>query len=285
MTEPAIIAELPGHLRIAIPMNPEIPGIIAGFLYLVSAGTQFTSLGREISNAQLIVKLSATIAVLCHGTTVYMDLYGASGINLGLYPMLSLMAVSISGIVLSSSFRRPQENLFIVIFPLATATLVLELSIEGSYSPRADITSGMLAHIVLSVIAYSLLTIAALEAALLSFGDYELKHPKLSILKRLPPLQTMEALLFEMLWVGLIFLSLSIASGFAFLTDIQDQRLIHHTIITLAAWMVFAVLLWGRYQLGWRGAIASRWALSGFALLVVGYFGSKLVLEVILVGA
>ena len=85
-----------------------------------------------------------------------------------------------------------------------------------------------------------------------------------------------------MLWAGLIFLSLSIASGFVFLDDIAGPGLMHHTVITLSAWLVFSVLLWGRYQRGWRGSIASRWVLTGFVLLVVGYFGSKLVLEVIL---
>jgi len=263
-------------------MNPEIPGIIASALYLISAGTQFRSLNRDMPHSRSIVTITATIAVFCHGVAVYLDLYGASGINLGIYPMLSLMAVSIAAIVLISSFRRPLSNLFIIIFPLAMLSLCLELLKTGTYVPRTDITPGILLHIALSVIAYSLLTIAALQAAMLSFGDYEMKHRNFSILHHLPPLQTMEALMFEMLWAGLIFLSLSIASGFIFLGDIAGPGLIHHTVITLAAWLVFAVLLWGRYQLGWRGAIASRWALSGFVLLVVGYFGSKLVLEVIL---
>ncbi len=263
-------------------MNPVLPGVIASLLYLFSAATQFKTLSGEIPHARLMINLAATIAVLFHGITVYIDLYGASGINLGIFPMLSLMAVSIATIVLTSSFHRPLGNLFIVIFPIATLTIGLELAMTGTYAQRPDITPGILIHIVLSVIAYSMLTIAALQAAMLSFGDYEMKHRNLSILTRLPPLQTMEALLFEMLWVGLIFLSLSIASGFTFLAGIDRPGLIHHTVITLAAWLVFAVLLWGRYHLGWRGPVASRWALTGFVLLVVGYFGSKLVLEVIL---
>jgi ABC-type uncharacterized transport system permease subunit len=265
-------------------MNPEIPGIIAAVLYIVSAGAQFLSLNRDIPNVRFIVRSSAAVAVISHGMTIYMDLYGASGINLGIYGMLSLMAFSVATIVLVSSFRRPLANLFIAIFPIATLSLCLELFVTDNYLPRVGLTPGILLHIALSVIAYSLLTIAALQAALLSFGDYEMKNQNLSILQHLPPLQTMEALLFETTWVGLIFLSLSIASGFVFLADISSPGLIHHTVITLAAWLVFAVLLWGRYQLGWRGAVASRWALSGFVLLVIGYFGSKLVLEVILGG-
>ena len=148
--------------------------------------------------------------------------------------------------------------------------------------PRQDVTGGIFSHIALSIIAYSLLTIAATQALLLSFGDNMLRHHQLIILRNLPPLETMEHLMFEMIWAGLVFLTLSIGSGFIFIADFSEPGLVHHTAITLAAWIVFMVLAWGRYQLGWRGAIASRWTLFGFVLLVLGYFGSKLVIEIIL---
>ncbi|MBT7369129.1 MAG: cytochrome c biogenesis protein CcsA, partial [Gammaproteobacteria bacterium] len=86
----------------------------------------------------------------------------------------------------------------------------------------------------------------------------------------------------EMIGWGLIFLSLSIGTGFVFIKDTSLPGLMHHMVITFSAWVVFSVLMWGRFQLGWRGAIASRWTLSGFVLLALGYFGSKIVLEIIL---
>ena len=85
-----------------------------------------------------------------------------------------------------------------------------------------------------------------------------------------------------MIWAGLTLLSISIASGFIFLDNLFAQHLAHKTILSLAAWTTFAVLLWGRHQLGWRGKTAIRGTLTGFSLLVLAYFGSKLVLEVIL---
>ena len=48
------------------------------------------------------------------------------------------------------------------------------------------------------------------------------------------------------------------------------------------AWSVFGVLLWGRWRFGWRGRTAIRWTLSGFTFLALAYFGSKLMLELIL---
>ncbi|HAK51366.1 MAG TPA: hypothetical protein DCM54_05600 [Gammaproteobacteria bacterium] len=259
-------------------MNPTISGLLAVLLYLVGTGLQFTSKG---DNKRIVTRIGLA-AVLFHGVTSYLGFYTDVGIDLGLYPMLSLTTFAVAAILCISSFRLPVESLFVVIFPVAVVSILLQLSIEGSYTPRDDISRGIGSHIVLSVFAYGLLSVAALQAAFLSFGNYELRHRKLEVVKKLPPLETMEALLFEMLGAGLVLLSLSILTGFIFLQDIGSPGLIHHTGITMAAWAVFAVLLWGRIKWGWRGAVASRWALSGFALLALGYFGSKLVLEVIL---
>jgi len=263
-------------------MDTAIYGIPACLLYLASVGVQLTGLRRDIHNQHLLVTGLALGAIVMHGLFSLNEIITARGINLGLLPMASVITLAISAILIASSLRRRVANLMIAIFPLAIITILATLATKNDYMPRQHLPGGILGHIILSVIAYGLLAIAALQAILLSFGDYELKHRKFGLLRHLPPLQTMESLMFELLWSGLTFLTLSIASGFIFLDNIRDPGLIHHTTITLAAWLVFAILLWGRHQLGWRGATASRWTLSGFALLLVGYFGSKLVLEIIL---
>ncbi len=256
-------------------------GVIASVLYVAATVLQIqTMLGKRDPSPAF--RILSGLAVLCHGVAVIVDFNETTGFDLGIYPMLSLMALSIAAIVLISSIRRPVDNLFVIIFPIATVTLLLEMFLQGDYTPREDITGGIASHILLSIVAYSLITIAAVQALLLSFGDSQLKHHHLSVLQNMPPLETMEQLMFEMLWFGLLFLTLSIISGFLFLEDISGPGLIHHTVITLSAWVVFTVLLWGRYQLGWRGAVASRWTLSGFVLLALGYFGSKVVIEIIL---
>ena len=257
-------------------------GVLACVLYLISASVQYAGMRGQITSKRPIVITTAGIAILLHAVFSYQDIYTSNGINIGIFPMASLISLAVTAIVLLSSIRRPVENLLIVLLPLATVTVVLSLLQEGAYTPRNDISAGIFIHIALSVVAYGLLTVAAIQAGFLSFGDYEMKKRNLVMLKRLPPLQTMESLLFELLWAGLIFLSFSIASGFVFLNDIAGPGLIHHTSITLAAWIVFSVLLWGRYKLGWRGSVASRWTLAGFGLLLLGYFGSKLVLELML---
>jgi ABC-type uncharacterized transport system permease subunit len=264
-------------------MTPPLTGSLACALYLISAAIQLFGATLDKSQRRNLVVATALVAVAMHGLFSYQEIFTSGGINIGIFPMASLTSLAIVVIVLASSVRRPVDNLFVLIFPFATLTVLLAVLKEGAFVPRSDLGSGIVAHILLSVAAYGLLTVAAFQAALLSFGDYEMKNRNLGVLKRLPPLQTMESLMFELITFGLIFLSLSIATGFIFFDSSYSQDgLVHHTVITLAAWTVFATLLWGRYQLGWRGAVASRWTIAGFALLVLGYFGSKLVLELIL---
>ncbi|MBV1877221.1 MAG: cytochrome c biogenesis protein CcsA [Pseudomonadales bacterium] len=266
----------------AVISGTSIYGVLACTFYLASALTQYIGLKHKVASQQKIVKLTAALAIILHGAFSYQEIYTAAGINIGFFPMISLTSLAITSVVMLSSLRRPVENLLIVLLPFATFTVFLSLWQDGSYKPRSDIGSGIFFHIALSVIAYGLLTTAALQAALLSIGDYELKHRKLAVLRSMPPLQTMESLLFELITAGLCFLSLSIISGFIFLNNMALPGLIHHTSITLAAWMVFSILIWGRLKLGWRGSLASRWTLAGFGLLLLGYFGSKLVLELFL---
>lgn len=93
----------------------------------------------------------------------------------------------------------------------------------------------------------------------------------------------MEKLLFQMIGAGFVLLSISLLTGALFLQDIFAQHLVHKTTLSIMAWLVFGILLTGRLVRGWRGKTALVWTLSGLGLLIVGYFGSKLVLEFILV--
>ena len=92
----------------------------------------------------------------------------------------------------------------------------------------------------------------------------------------------MESLLFEMISLGFVLLSIGLLTGFLYLDDMFAQHLVHKTILSILAWLVFGIMLFGRWRYGWRGSLAVRMTLAGVALLVLSYFGTKLVLEVIL---
>ena len=138
-------------------------------------------------------------------------------------------------------------------------------------------------HILSSILAFSLLNIAALQALLLALQDQHLRshHPKRLILA-LPPLQAMETLLFQMLGTGIVFLTIALFSGFLFVENLFAQHLAHKTVLSICAWLIFTSLLVGRIRYGWRGKTAIQWTLIGFVLLLLAYFGSKFVLELIL---
>ena len=141
----------------------------------------------------------------------------------------------------------------------------------------------MTLHIGSSMLAYAVLTLAAIQSAVIAAQDHQLRHRHTrGIIQVLPPLQLMETILFELLWVGVIMLTIAIGSGAVFIDDIFAQHLVHKTVLTIFAWALFSVLLWGHYQLGWRSQTAVRLTLAGFALLMLAFFGSKLVLELVL---
>ena len=135
------------------------------------------------------------------------------------------------------------------------------------------------------MMAYSLLTIAALHALLMAVVERRLHHPTMtSVLTNLPPLLTMEKILFRIIWAGFILLTLTLISGVVFSEEVfgQPVKFTHKTLFGFISWGVFAALLTGRQLYGWRGRIAIRWTLIGFVILLLAYIGSKFVLEVVL---
>jgi ABC-type uncharacterized transport system permease subunit len=92
----------------------------------------------------------------------------------------------------------------------------------------------------------------------------------------------LEDLLFKLITAGFVLLTVSLGSGMVFIDDIFAQHLVHKTLLSILAWLVFAILLWGRWRYGWRGSVAVRLTLVGIVLLLLSYFGSKFVLENIL---
>jgi len=222
------------------------------------------------------------LALLLHAVGIYGISVKPEGIQLSFFAASSQIFWVINAIVLLSSLKKTLHNLFIFLLP-CSAIAVLTTIFSHTESTILQLNYTLAGHVILSLLAYSLLTIATLQAMLLSYQNRHLKNRSgLQYLRYLPPLQTMEALLFEFVLVGEILLTLSILSGFIFLDNIFAQHLVHKTVLSIAAWFVYGFLLLGKYKLGWRGNTAIRWTLAGFLFLMVAYFGSKLVLEIIL---
>ncbi|MAN51972.1 MULTISPECIES: cytochrome C assembly family protein [Marinimicrobium] len=256
---------------------------LAAALYLLTGAYLIWTLlqGREPHRRHLLIAVA--VALVVHGIGVYQLVALPRAIELGFFRVSSLLFWVINAVVLLSSLRKPLHNLFILLLPLSALGIIASLLGRNASGHPLVLDYTLASHVLLSILAYSLLTIATLQALLLAWQNHQLKHRHpTGRVRLLPPLQTMEALLFELLWAGHLALTLSIISGFVFLDDLFAQHLAHKTVFSLAAWVIYSVLLGGRHYLGWRGYTAIRWTLGGFLLLMLAYFGSKLVLELIL---
>ncbi|WP_207888038.1 inner membrane protein YpjD [Pseudomonas sp. 30_B] len=264
-------------------MQPLLPSLIAAVLYIGTTVYQGVSLARRNPPQKPLLLLLGLAALLCQAYSLSQELLTPGGLVLDFFNAASLISAAVTALTLLACLRIPVHILLIVLYPLgALTTLLAALVPHGTIEPINE-QPGILAHILLSILAYGLLTIAVVQALLLLVQDHQLKHKHPSgLIRNFPPLQTMESLLFGFLWGGWSLLSLSLISGWLFVDNLFAQHLAHKTILSCFAWVVFAVLLWGRHQLGWRGHKAIRWTLAGFCLLMLAYFGSKLVKEFIL---
>lgn len=226
---------------------------------------------------------AATVGACLHGALLYQGVLTDAGLNLGFFNAASLIAWAIVLVLLVAAATRPLDNLGVFVLPLAAVTVVLAAVYPSERVLSEETGIGVEIHVVLSVLAASVLSIGAFQAVLLAFQEHRLRRKRPGkIMGILPPLQTQEGLLFQLIGLGFFLLSLSLVSGMVFLEDMFAQHLVHKTVLSLVAWVVFAVLLWGRWRHGWRGQQAIRWTLGGCVALTLAYFGSKLVLEVIL---
>ncbi len=255
-------------------------------LYLVTTvllGRRLFQSGDVVQHTRLALISLGIGAAILHIGVVYNSVFTTAGINLGIYSVASLIMAMVASLMLLASLKQPIENLGIVILPIAAITILLDQLFSAQHILSNQYSSQIEIHIILSLLAYSLLTIAALQSVLLAIQDRRLrhKHPG-GFMRVLPPMQVMESLLFQLIGLGFILLSLALLTGFIFLDDIFAQHLVHKSVLSIIAWFVFAILLLGRWQAGWRGRTAIRWTLSGFVTLLLAYFGSKLVLEIIL---
>lgn len=259
-----------------------ISGLFAILCYFAGAvfqGVRFTG----SKDTRQLVFLFGSLAVIAHAVSAFGVIHNPTGYQFGFVEISTLITASVSFLVIVSSLRKPLENLFLGLFPLAIVTIVASLTLQSEYPPT-ELAGGLASHVILSILAYSAMTIAALQAGFLAYQNHQLKRGHAGgFLKKFPPLQDMEVFLFELLWIGQVLLSIGIVTGLFFVDDIWERHgVIHKTFFSMLAWVVFAVLLWGRHQLGWRGTTAIRGTLIGFGLLIIGFYGSKFVLQYVI---
>src|SRR5215210_1200149 len=252
--------------------------------------TRWAPAGAGPHGAQAVVSSAAEhYAVLAplalHAILLGRSLFEADGLHLGLANALSAILWLTVLIYWLGNFFYRLDGLQALVLPLAAAAALLPaLTPAARALPNTELAAFKI-HLLIAMLAYSLLTIASLHVLLMALIERRLHDGTVTqVLQKLPPLLTMEALLFRMIWAGFILLTLTLGSGVVFSEELFGKAapLTHKTVFGVLSWLIFAALLTGRHVRGWRGRVAVRWTLAGFLTLVLAYIGSKFVLEVIL---
>jgi ABC-type uncharacterized transport system permease subunit len=219
------------------------------------------------------------------GYLLAQDVFAGGGFNLSMVNALSLIVWLTLLVYWVARFFYPVGGLQALVLPLAAVAVLLPEIFPAAHQLENTELFAFKAHIAAAMLAYSLFTIAMLHAVLISQVEKRLHHATLPrVLQNLPPLLTMESLLFRVIGIGFVLLTITVASGMLFSEKIFGHPLqfSHMTLFGLASWAVFATLLLGHHFYGWRGKKAVHWTLSGFGFLVLSYLGVHFVLEVIL---
>ena len=262
-----------------------LPHFVVMFIYLAVAADFWR--GAKTVASEHSLKLHTTMIALglaIHGWLLYQDIF-ANGFNLGFFNALSLIFWLTVLIYWLTNLTHKLDSLqAFVLPPAALFALLPAFEVSNHYLPQASQPLFM-AHIGIALIAYSLFTFAALHALLMTIAERSLHNkPTLIKLPSFPPLMVMEGLLFRVITLGFVLLTITLISGMFFSEQLYGRPLefTHKIVFSIASWLIYGWLLFGRYQYGWRGKKAINITLIGFVLLLLAYVGSKFILQVLL---
>ncbi len=254
--------------------------LLAIALYLVAAialARPLLTTGKPLTRVAMGMTL---VAVLAHAVVLWGMHRGA--LDLHFFAALSLVAWVVSALTLMVNMSRPVAGLGVIVFPLTALLLAVDVFVAPPTAPT-PIDWQIKLHVTVALLAFGVLSIAAVLAILLAVQEHALRRSKFTHwLRALPPLTLTESLLFRLIHAGFTLLTLTLITGIVFVHNLFGQHLVHKTVLSIIAWLVFGALLWGRWKHGWRGTRAVNLTLTGMAVLMLAFFGSKFVLELIL---
>jgi ABC-type uncharacterized transport system permease subunit len=272
-------------------MAPILLHLVAAALYLGLAALSWRSrwrgptLDRPPAGLAGWERAWLLAGLLAHGATVAQAIFPGDAMHFSFSIALSMILWLAIAFYWIESFYARMEGLQMLVLPVAAIAVPLPLLFPAGHLLANADSLQFRAHFLVAMLAYSLFTLAALHAVLMAVAEKRLHRGRLTpLLASLPPLLTMETLLFQLIHVAFALLTLTLLSGVLFSETLFGKALSfnHKTIFAFLSWFIFAGLLGGRHLRGWRGRTALRWTLAGFAALLLAYVGSRFVLEVLL---
>lgn len=260
--------------------------------YLALISSVFYVLAAVIASNQLLASKKILtglflapiiIALSTHTVWLYDHVFMLNGQNLQILNIVSAITFIISLLSTIISKRLNTGVLLPIVYGFTVINFIAVAFLPSHFITHLETHPQVGAHIIFALLAYSILTIASLLALQLAYLDYRLKNHKLPITGiRMPPIMTLEKSLFQFIFIGFILLSCTLLTGFIFLEDMFAQGKAHKAILSIIAWFIYGIILWGHYQQGWRGRTMVYVTICGSSMLTLAYFGSRFVREVIL---
>ena len=263
--------------------------------FFIVAALLYAACALLPSNQRRLIASATALGWVLHGLALWADIVVPEALRLGFATMLSAaLWVSVAAYWIENR-HAALDSLRVLVLPVAAVAVLLPIAFPGNVVALEGKSMLFPGHVAIAMLAYSTLTVAAFHAVLMALQESKLHIRRsgsvgvgegwfMAAIDRLPALLTMEKLLFRLITIGFVLLSLTVLSGITFSEQLFGKPLKwdHKTVFTLLSWIVFGVLLAGRYFRGWRGKTALGFTLTGFVTLLLAYVGSRFVLEVVL---
>ena len=228
--------------------------LLALVAYSVSLALIIPALLQKNSGWRRMAILSAVVALVSHAIALEARILpgGESGQNLSLLNVGSLVSLMICTVMTIVASRNRGWLLLPIVYAFALINLAF-----ATFMPNEFITH--------------------LEAALqLAWIDYQLKNKKLAFSNEMPPLMSIERKMFHITQIGVVLLTLTLCTGLFYMHNLFSTENIDKAVLSIVAWFVYIVLLWGHYHEGWRGRRVVWFNVAGAGILTLAYFGSRI---------
>jgi ABC-type uncharacterized transport system permease subunit len=257
--------------------------VVVAALYVAAAWLCRPHADAQPSRATRSIAIGLALGV--HAVVIGRAIVSREGLDLSFVNALSLVAGLSVLVAWISGALRILPGVATMILPVAALCALLPAFSTGAHRFAYADAPWAAAHISVSLVAYALFVVAALQAVALTGIEQRLhRGAPAAAAQDTPPLLTLERYLFRLIGAGFVLLTIALLSGMIFSEELfgKPASFTHKIVLTVAGWIAFAILLFGRWRYGWRGRTALKWILGGTLLLVLGYLGSKFVLEVLL---
>lgn len=256
--------------------------ILALVAYSFSLALIIPSQLRKNSGWRRFAILSAVIALICHGLALEERMFTLDGgQNLSLLNIGSLVSLMICTVMTIVASRDRGWLLLPIVYAFALINLAFATFMPNEYITHLEATPGVMVHIGLSLFSYATLIIAALYASQLAWIDYQLKNKRLAFSGEMPPLMVIERKMFHITQIGVVLLTLTLCTGLFFMKNLFSVENVDKAVLSIIAWFVYVILLWGHYHEGWRGRRVVCFNVAGAIILTLAYFGSRVLQQLI----